>query len=45
MAARHGTVRRTLGGLGLEEDAATVAGFGVVWHCHHENENARDKIR
>lgn len=45
VAARHGTVRRTLGGLGLEEDAATVAGFGVVWHCHHENENARDKIR
>ncbi|MCV7494814.1 hypothetical protein M3D62_011580 [Micrococcus luteus] len=45
MAARDGAISGALGGLGLEEDAATVAGFGVVWHCHHENENARDKIR
>ncbi|WP_144819489.1 hypothetical protein [Micrococcus luteus] len=45
VAARHGTVRRTLGGLSLKEDAATVAGFRVTGHCHHENENARDKIR
>ncbi|MET7793274.1 hypothetical protein ABZV25_05525 [Micrococcus luteus] len=45
MAACNGAISGALGGLGLEEDAATVAGFGVVWHCHHENENARDKIR
>ncbi|MFD7951581.1 hypothetical protein ACFV1Z_10915 [Micrococcus luteus] len=45
MAACDRAICGTLGGLGLEEDAATVAGFGVVWHCHHENENARDKIR
>ncbi|WP_158530784.1 hypothetical protein [Micrococcus sp. KT16] len=45
MSACHGTVRRTLGGLSLKENAATVAGFRVIGHCHHENENARDKIR
>ncbi|MCV7640504.1 hypothetical protein M3B79_006980 [Micrococcus luteus] len=45
MAARDGAVCGPLGGLSLEEDAATVAGFGVVWHCHHEHENTRDKIR
>jgi len=45
VAACNGTVRRTLGGLSLKEDAATVAGFRVIGHCHHENENARDKIR
>ncbi|WP_163721730.1 hypothetical protein [Micrococcus sp. Alg238-R198] len=45
VAACNGAISGALGGLGLEEDAATVAGFGVVWHCHHEHENARDKIR
>lgn len=45
VAARNGAISGTLGGLSLKENAATVAGFGVVWHCHHENENARDKIR
>lgn len=45
VAARDGAVCGPLGGLSLEEDAATVAGFGVVWHCHHEHENTRDKIR
>ncbi|MCV7595729.1 hypothetical protein M3B39_010090 [Micrococcus luteus] len=45
MAACNGAISGALGGLGLEEDAATVAGFRVIGHCHHENENARDKIR
>lgn len=45
VAARHGTVRRALGGLSLEENTATVPGFRITGHCHHENENARDKIR
>ncbi|WP_187364942.1 hypothetical protein [Micrococcus luteus] len=45
MSACHGTVRRALGGLGLEEDAATVPGFRVARDGDHEDENARDKIR
>ncbi|MCV7652280.1 hypothetical protein M3C29_010540 [Micrococcus luteus] len=45
VAACDRAICGALGGLGLEEDAATVAGVGVVWHCHHEHENTRDKIR
>ncbi|MCK6109547.1 hypothetical protein KZX18_06165 [Micrococcus luteus] len=45
MPACNRAISGALGGLGLKKDAATVAGFGVVWHCHHEHENARDKIR
>lgn len=44
VAARHGTVRRALGGLSLEENAATVPGLRVARDGDHEHENARDQI-
>ena len=45
VAARDGAISGPLGGLGLEEDAATVARLRVSGDGDHENENARDKIR
>ncbi|NNM37187.1 hypothetical protein [Micrococcus luteus] len=45
VAACNGAISGALGGLGLEEDAATVARLRVSGDGDHEHENARDKIR
>ncbi len=42
--AGHRAISSLLGGLGLEENAATMAGFRVTRHGHDEDENARDEI-
>ncbi|MCV7563730.1 hypothetical protein M3F62_010445 [Micrococcus luteus] len=44
MAARDGAICGTLGGLSLEEDAATVARLRVSGDGDHEHENTRDQI-
>ncbi|MCV7656080.1 hypothetical protein M3C27_007175, partial [Micrococcus luteus] len=45
VAARDGAGSSPLRSLQAEEGPATAAGFRVTGHCHHEHENARDKIR
>ncbi|MFB1428143.1 hypothetical protein ACEUE7_07640 [Micrococcus endophyticus] len=44
VAARDGAICGTLGGLGLEENAATVARLRVTGDSHDEDKNARDEI-
>ncbi len=44
VAARDGAICGPLGGLSLEEDAATVARLRVSGDGDHEHENTRDQI-